>query len=120
MARIPQRGRLVITQTNSIKGWEVGDPINNLTKFGKKPRWNAVRQRYWKNRSSLEHDKYPASQIPRMKKGLAPQKFNYKTGKLESMELHHTPPQREGGLFDIIEVWPEEHAEIDEFRHIRK
>jgi hypothetical protein len=33
------------------------------------------------------------------------------------MELHHTPPQREGGLFDVTLVWPDEHAAIDPFRN---
>lgn len=53
-----------------------------------------------------------------MKKGLAPQRFNPNTGKIESMELHHTPiPQRNGGLFDFIKVWPDEHKAIDIFRN---
>ena len=39
----------------------------------------------------------------RMKKGLA---------------HHHIPSQRDGGLFDFEEVWPGEHAEMDNFRHI--
>lgn len=53
-----------------------------------------------------------------MENGLAPQQRNLSTGKMESIELHHTPPQKDGGLFDFIEVSPEEHAAIDEFRHI--
>ena len=32
-----------------------------------------------------------------MKKGLAPQQINKRTGQLESMELHHIKPQRETG-----------------------
>ena len=32
-----------------------------------------------------------------MKKGLAPQQINKRTGQLESMELHHIKPQRENG-----------------------
>ncbi len=55
-----------------------------------------------------------------MEKGLAPQKFNEATQKWESKELHHMPPQRDGGLFDFEEVWPDKHAEIDDFRHIGK
>jgi diadenosine tetraphosphate (Ap4A) HIT family hydrolase len=52
-----------------------------------------------------------------MQKGLAPQRINPKTGKLESMELHHhITPQREGGLFDFINVWPEQHRLLDPFR----
>jgi hypothetical protein len=52
-----------------------------------------------------------------MEKGLAPQNKN-DLGELESMELHHIPPQKDGGLFDFIEVWPEEHAEIDPHRKL--
>ena len=55
-----------------------------------------------------------------MKKDLAPQRFNSETGKMESKELHHTPPQRDGGLFDFVEVWPEEHAKMDPNRKIGK
>jgi hypothetical protein len=36
------------------------------------------------------------------------------------MELHHIPPQREGGLFDFIELWPDEYAAIDKFRYTGK
>jgi len=35
---------------------------------------------------------------------LAPQRYNMEKGRWESKELHHIPPQREGGLFDVIEV----------------
>ncbi len=53
-----------------------------------------------------------------MEKGLAPQRFNEPTGSWEKLELHHAPAQREGGLFDFIEVWPDEHAKLDRFRHL--
>ena len=53
-----------------------------------------------------------------MKQGLAPQRINKITGQIETMELHHNPAQRDGGLFDFIEVWPEEHAQIDSHRYI--
>jgi hypothetical protein len=55
-----------------------------------------------------------------MEKGLAPQRFDQKTGLWESRELHHAPSQKDGGLFDFIEVWPDEHAAIDPNRYIRK
>ena len=55
-----------------------------------------------------------------MRAGKAPQRINPETGKTESMELHHTPPQREGGLFDVEEVWPEDHARKDPHRHTKK
>lgn len=49
--------------------------------------------------------------------GLAPQRFNPNTVLMESMELHHhIVPQRNGGLFDFIKVWPDEHRAIDPFR----
>ena len=51
-----------------------------------------------------------------MKQGLAPQRVNPTTGDVESMELHHTPAQRNGGLFDVQPVWPDEHAAVDPFR----
>jgi diadenosine tetraphosphate (Ap4A) HIT family hydrolase len=52
-----------------------------------------------------------------MRKGLAPQRLNPNTGLMESMELHHhVVPQRNGGLFDFMKVWPEEHRAIDPFR----
>ena len=48
-----------------------------------------------------------------MEKGLAPQYEHEVTGKIESMELHHNPPQREGGLFDFKEVTIDEHGRLD-------
>ena len=53
--------------------------------------------------------------IARMKKGLAPQIKNAR-GQLESIELHHCPPQREGGLFNFIEVTQKEHINLDPYR----
>lgn len=36
---------------------------------------------------------------------------------IESMELHHhVVPQRKGGLFDFMKVWPDEHKALDPFR----
>jgi hypothetical protein len=52
-----------------------------------------------------------------MKQGLAPQRINPITGQLESMELHHNPPQRQGGLFEVQKMWHDEHATVDPFRH---
>lgn len=45
-----------------------------------------------------------------MEKGLAPQRFNASTGQWESIQLHHDPAQRNGGLFDIEPLTSEEHA----------
>lgn len=56
-----------------------------------------------------------------MRNGLAPQQTNIRTGKLESMELHHIIPQRENGpntYNNLMRVWPDQHAEIDSYRHI--
>ena len=55
-----------------------------------------------------------------MKKGLALQRLNEEKGIWESKELHHNPAQKDGGFFDFIEVWPDEHAALDKFRHIRE
>jgi len=102
---------------NSTRGWRVGEPINNLTAKGNVPSWSAVRQRFWKNEAHFNAEKYSGVNLDRMKRGLAPQKINRRTGRLESKELHHIPPQREGGLFDFEAVWPDAHARIDPFRH---
>jgi hypothetical protein len=98
-------------------GWKVGDPITNLTSKGNVPKWTTVRQRFWKNEALLNSENYNSQNLLRMQKGLAPHRLNPVTGILESMELHHTPPMRDGGLFEFIKVWPDEHALIDTFRH---
>jgi hypothetical protein len=115
----PAVGSISKTEANAIKGWVVGHEINNLTQFGTVPTWSTVRRRYWKNRAHFHPHKYEPVDLERMKKGLAPQRVN-SAGELESMELHHIPPQREGNLFDVIEVWPEEHALLDSCRQIRR
>ena len=56
-----------------------------------------------------------------MRTGRAPQKWNNNTKKMESKELHHKIPRRKGGSnakANLKQVWPEEHARIDKFRHI--
>lgn len=116
-------GRIAATMASDVWGWKVGQEITNRTAFGTVPKWNTVRRRYWKNRaewakSNSGQTEYFPEQVERMEKGLAPQRENFLTGQLESKELHHTPPQREGGLFDFIEVWPDEHADLDGFRNL--
>lgn len=101
---------------NSTRGWRVGDPINNLTSKGNVPSWSAVRQRFWKNEAHYNAAKYSTENLGRMRRGLAPQRPHPLTGVLESKELHHVPPRREGGLFDFEAVWPDDHALIDVFR----
>lgn len=39
---------------------------------------------------------------------------------MESIELHHDPAQRDGGLFDIQPFTPEEHADRDKYRNLGK
>jgi len=100
------------------RGWRVGDPITNLTARGKVPAWSTVRARYWRNEAFNNPSAYRARDLTRMQRGSAPQRLNPVTGTLESMELHHAPPMRQGGLFDVTPVWPSEHAAIDPFRHL--
>lgn len=97
---------------------EVGQPIKNFTSKGKIPVWSTVRQRFWKNEAFFSSGTYSEANLLRMRRGLAPQRLNPNTGIMESMELHHHMiPQRDGGLFDFIKVWPDEHRAIDPFRH---
>ena len=105
------------TTANPTRGWKVGDPINNFTSKGNVPSWSAVRQRFWKNEALNNAANYSEANLARMRQGLAPQRINPQSGLLESKELHHTPSQRSGGLFDVQPVWPEEHAVVDPFRH---
>lgn len=116
--------RIPTTCVNNVKGWSIGQPINNLTGKGDIPRWSSVRQRHWKNKAYLHENGqiqgplvYEASteNVARMKQGLAPQIKNAR-GQLESIELHHSPPQREGGLFNFIEVTQKEHISLDPYR----
>lgn len=110
------------TEARNFFGWKVGDPINNRTITGDIPTWSAVRARHWKNKAldhklgkvkgKLEYEPTPEN-MARMEKGLAPQNYNFDKQKWESIELHHEPPQREGGLFDFKELTLEEHAKID-------
>ena len=98
--------------------WKTGDPIEAPGKFGQVPRWSTVRSRYWKNRAFYAKEgEFDDMTIERMKAGKAPQRWNAAEGRWESKELHHIPPQREGGLFDFIELWLDEHIRNDPFRH---
>jgi RHS repeat-associated protein len=106
------------TLPNATQGWKAGDPINNLTKQGNVPKWPTVRQRQWKNETIFNPQDYSPNNLKRMGKGLAPQRYNLELGRWESMELHHFPPQRDGGLFDFIAVWPDKHQQIDYYRRL--
>jgi len=98
-----------VPPTNPTRGWRVGDPIDNLTAKGNVPSWDAVRQRFWKNEAYYNPGNYTAENLARMRRGLAEQRLNPKTGQLESKHLHHDPPQSAGGLFDVIPMWPGDH-----------
>lgn len=108
------------TLPNTTRGWKVGDPINNLTARGNVLSWSAVRERFWKNEAHFNPNNYSEANLARMREGLAPQRINEVTGELESMELHHAPPQRDGGLFDVVPLWPDEHALVDPLRRLRR
>ncbi len=106
---------------------KVGEPINNQTITGRTPKWDTTRFRHWKNRAEWAkanpndpNNWYGTENIKRMEKGLAPRMFDPDTGNMETIELHHIPPQREGGLFDFIEVTPSEHAKLDPYRKLDK
>ena len=110
-ARYPSGQAQAIQRTlpNTTRGWRVGDPINNLTRRGNVPSWSAVRQRIWKNQALYNPSRYAPADLVRMRQGLAPQRLSPTTGLLESMHLHHNPPQSAGGLFDVEALWPPEH-----------
>lgn len=81
---------------------------------------SSVRQRYWKSEAHYNPNDYSQKNISRMKKGLVPQQINKRTGQLE---LHHIKPQRKNGsnsYSNLKKVWPDEHAEIDSYRHVRR
>ena len=110
-------GRIAATQASKVRGWYVGQPIHNRTTFGAVPKWSTVRQRYWRNQAHFHPERFDARNLERAKNGLAEQRLS-SAGKIETMELHHIPPRRDGGLFDFVELWPEEHAAADRYRRI--
>ena len=104
--------------------WSRGDAIDKPLPDGSVPSWKTVRERYWKNRSeaSKNSGEFSRSNLRRMNKGNAPQFINFRTGNLESMELHHHNPQRYGGLgvhnpFNLREVTPDQHRNLDPYRY---
>ncbi|MGQ7830152.1 LysM peptidoglycan-binding domain-containing protein [Altererythrobacter sp. Z27] len=98
-------------------GWSVGDDIYNLTAKGNEPAWSTVRGRFWKNEAAHpQHGTWNAQQLERMEQGLAPQRYNFDKGGIESMDLSHEPiPFRNGGR-DVVPRWPQDHAAIDPYR----
>ncbi|MBA8885268.1 hypothetical protein [Dokdonella fugitiva] len=58
---------------SALRGWKVGDPIENLTKAGNSPAWSTVRARYWKNVANEALDgEYNVVNIARMRAGKPP------------------------------------------------
>ena len=118
LVRLASKGMKVAKGAGKA-GWKVGDDIYAATAKGNTPSWSAVRQRFWKNEATKTNsaDLYGAENIDRMKKGLAPQRYNPDKGAMESMELSHEPiPFRNGGR-DLVPRWPQDHAAVDPFRY---
>jgi len=105
-------------QGASKSRWKVGEDIYSPTTKGNAPSRTTVRQRFWKNDAiEVSSEIYGTENIERMKKGLAPQRYNADKSAMESMELSHEPiPFRDGGK-DFIPRWPQDHAAVDPFRH---
>ena len=104
------------------QGWKVGENIANLTKTGRKPAWNTVRSRYWKNEAFYRPEKYAAEYLPRMRKGRAPLVQNSRNGRYYPMELHHKTPRHLGGsnkYGNLEQLPPWEHANKDRHRKFR-
>jgi hypothetical protein len=105
--------------TGTSKAWQVGDDIYAPTAKGTKPAWSTVRGRYWKNAAAADDAvrTWGADNVARMRKGLAPQRFNAAKGGWESMELSHEPiPFRDGGQ-NVVPRWPQDHALVDPYRY---
>jgi len=116
------RGTVLNAVKKGGKRWKVGDDPLSPTPKGVEPSWTTQARRHWKNEAAKEGaaERWSPENLERMKKGLAPQKKDRLTGEAQSRELHHTPkPRRDGGK-EFIEVWPEEHAAIDDFRRLKK
>jgi hypothetical protein len=100
--------------------WRVGDDIYATTHAGKDPAWSTVRERYWKNAAAQPGaaERYGSENLPRMRRGRAPQRPNPDAPKgVESLELSHEPtPLRRGGRA-LRERWPCEHALVDPYRN---
>ncbi len=86
------KGRIPITQPSSIRSWRVGEDVKNLTSGGQVPTWSTIRRRHRKNTAQRFLDgeiqnskvyKFNERNVSRMKKGLAPQRFNKETIKMD-------------------------------------
>lgn len=104
--------------TNACRRWRVGDDVLALTRAGNVPSWSAQRARFWKNAATFAEavQKWGADNLARMRRGLAPQRYNHAKPGIESMELSHEPiPQCQGGTA-CVPRWPQDHAAVDPFR----
>jgi hypothetical protein len=107
----------IAAESGVPKGWSVGDDIYALTSKGNEPAWSTVRGRFWKNEAANPQvGTWNAENLDRMSQGLAPQRYNFDKGGLESMELSHEPiPFRDGGT-NVVPRWPQDHAAVDPYR----
>jgi len=122
LIRSTAEGAVVRAAKKGAARWKVGDNVLAPTSKGVEPSWSAQARRHWKNEAFEEGpvQKWGAENVERMKKGLAPQRINPETGLLESKELHHHPEPRRAGGKKFVDVWPDQHAEVDEYRRLKK
>ena len=118
--------------------WSPGDSITKPIN-GRKPSWNTVRQRYWKNvhkqykgnnsvtgKSGNKITVFSRRNMDRMRRGLAPRmKITTTDGRTKnvSMELHHKYLFQRGGgsathgQWNLERATPWAHESMDPFRH---
>jgi hypothetical protein len=100
---------------------EVADDIAVGPKGGTS--WTTARRNYWKSEAANNPGRFTAENLERTRKGLADSRANRRTGQTEFKELHHKHPVHKGGTHErrnLMEVWPDEHDNIDEFRHVKR
>ena len=98
-------------------GWTLGDDVYDQTRAGNEPSWSTVRARFWKNEAIVNASEYSVDDLSRMRRGLAPRRYNPDKGGWESMELSHEPtPRCEGGI-EFVPRWPQDHASVDPHRY---
>jgi filamentous hemagglutinin len=117
-AMVPYVGVVGRQGRNAARAWRLGDNVYAPTAQGNVPAWSTVRSRFWKNEAASLNaaEAYGAENVDRMRRGLAPQRYNADRGAMESMELSHEPiPLRDGGR-NFVPRWPQDHAAVDPFR----
>ena len=116
--RIIGRGAGALEKSETcVKAWKVGEEVDKATRGGRYPVWDTVKRRVWKNEAHNKIEKYAPEQIERMKKGLAVQTVDPKTGKLLSRHVHHIngrdiPNPHNPNNLEIMDAWDHyaEHA----------